>query len=145
MFDRTPHRSPPPPPITLLHLLCPPCPYLLLLICSIPFHDSFFFSPCPDFLSHSSLCTLCSLLPCVLCLTLLISPSSCIFCPFIYLLPFAFCSFCPCQCLCEFYANHCARIEALRRRLQEEQTGRQVEHTATAGPGVVLQLGCNLD
>ncbi|XP_037638975.1 intersectin-1 isoform X1 [Sebastes umbrosus] len=27
--------------------------------------------------------------------------------------------------LCEFYANHCARIEALRRQLQEEQTGRQ--------------------
>ncbi|XP_029030699.1 intersectin-1 isoform X2 [Betta splendens] len=27
--------------------------------------------------------------------------------------------------LCEFYANHCARIEALRRQLQEEQRGRQ--------------------
>ncbi|KAM9847663.1 intersectin-1 [Aulostomus maculatus] len=27
--------------------------------------------------------------------------------------------------LCEFYASHCARIEALRRQLQEEQTGRQ--------------------
>ncbi len=42
---------------------------------------------------------------------------------------------CPCQSLCEFYANHCARIEALRRQLQEEQRGRQVEHTATAGLG----------
>ncbi|XP_035760656.1 intersectin-1 [Neolamprologus brichardi] len=37
--------------------------------------------------------------------------------------------------LCEFYANHCARIDALRRQLQEEQRGRQVEHTATAGLG----------
>ncbi|XP_031730606.1 intersectin-1 isoform X1 [Anarrhichthys ocellatus] len=27
--------------------------------------------------------------------------------------------------LCEFYANHCARIEALRRQLQDEQRGRQ--------------------
>ncbi|XP_012775161.1 intersectin-1 isoform X3 [Maylandia zebra] len=27
--------------------------------------------------------------------------------------------------LCEFYANHCARIDALRRQLQEEQRGRQ--------------------
>ena len=42
---------------------------------------------------------------------------------------------CPCQSLCEFYANHCARIEALRRQLQDEQRGRQVEHTATAGLG----------
>lgn len=39
----------------------------------------------------------------------------------------------PCQSLCEFYAKHCARIEALRLQLQEEQRGRQVEHTATAG------------
>nr|XP_046257195.1 intersectin-1 isoform X3 [Scatophagus argus] len=29
--------------------------------------------------------------------------------------------------LCEFYANHCARIEALRRQLQEEQRGRQCQ------------------
>lgn len=41
----------------------------------------------------------------------------------------------PCQSLCEFYAKHCARIEALRLQLQEEQRGRQVEHTATAGLG----------
>ncbi|KAM4591204.1 intersectin-1 isoform 2-T2 [Odontesthes bonariensis] len=27
--------------------------------------------------------------------------------------------------LCEFYANHCARIEALRRQLEEEERGRQ--------------------
>ncbi|KAJ4948799.1 hypothetical protein JOQ06_020322 [Pogonophryne albipinna] len=27
--------------------------------------------------------------------------------------------------LCEFYANHCSRIEALRRQLQDEQRGRQ--------------------
>ncbi|XP_070398703.1 intersectin-1 isoform X5 [Nothobranchius furzeri] len=27
--------------------------------------------------------------------------------------------------LCEFYANHCARIEALQRQLQEEEKGRQ--------------------
>ncbi|XP_054653972.1 intersectin-1 isoform X5 [Dunckerocampus dactyliophorus] len=27
--------------------------------------------------------------------------------------------------LCEFYASHCARIEALRRQLEEEQRGRQ--------------------
>ncbi|KAM9726715.1 LOW QUALITY PROTEIN: intersectin-1 [Menidia menidia] len=27
--------------------------------------------------------------------------------------------------LCEFYANHCARIEALRRQLQEEERGRK--------------------
>lgn len=41
----------------------------------------------------------------------------------------------PCQCLCEFYANHCARIEALRRQLHRQEKGRQVEHTATAGMG----------
>lgn len=41
----------------------------------------------------------------------------------------------PCQSLCEFYANHCARIEALRRQLEEEEKGRQVEHTAAAGMG----------
>ncbi|XP_034041584.1 intersectin-1 isoform X4 [Thalassophryne amazonica] len=29
------------------------------------------------------------------------------------------------KCLCEFYANHCARIEALHRQLEEEQRGRQ--------------------
>lgn len=40
---------------------------------------------------------------------------------------------CPCQSLCEFYANHCARIEALQRKLQDRQRARQVEHTATAG------------
>ncbi|MED6247744.1 Intersectin 1 (SH3 domain protein) [Ataeniobius toweri] len=39
------------------------------------------------------------------------------------------------KCLCEFYANHCARIEALRRQLHREEKGRQVEHTATAGMG----------
>lgn len=54
---------------------------------------------------------------------------------FIYLPHWPFCSLALCQSLCEFYANHCARIEALRRQLQEEQRGRQVEHTATAGPG----------
>ncbi|KAM4599869.1 intersectin-1 isoform 3-T3 [Fundulus diaphanus] len=29
------------------------------------------------------------------------------------------------KCLCEFYANHCARIEALRRQLHREEKGRQ--------------------
>lgn len=54
----------------------------------------------------------------------------------LYLSPtLAFLLRCPFQSLCEFYANHCARIEALRRQLQEEQRGRQVEHTATAGLG----------
>ncbi|XP_028323625.1 intersectin-1 isoform X7 [Gouania willdenowi] len=29
------------------------------------------------------------------------------------------------KCLCEFYANHCARIEALRHQLDDEHRGRQ--------------------
>lgn len=55
--------------------------------------------------------------------------------PLLYLPHWPFLLPCPCQSLCEFYANHCARIEALRRQLQDEQRGRQVEHTATAGLG----------
>lgn len=37
------------------------------------------------------------------------------------------------QSLCEFYVCHCTRIEALRRQLDANHRGRQVEHTAAVG------------
>lgn len=127
------------PKSSLVTLLFSPCPLrptgtlhvllavlfllLLLFLCSLPASSPCSFSPSYSsyyiilFNPHNE--------PFLLYLLLL----------FIYLPHWPFCSLALCQSLCEFYANHCARIEALRRQLQEEQRGRQVEHTATAGPG----------
>lgn len=118
-------------PLGLFLSNAPLCFFILLLLAVLLLHVSF---------PTSSTCTSWpSFSPCyILCLIHIINPS---FLYFLLLFLFLFISHtglllpCQCQSLCEFYANHCARIEALRRQLQEEQRGRQVEHTATAGLG----------
>lgn len=76
----------------------------------------------------------------IICLICLMNPYFSISLFLYFSPPLALCSFCICQSLCEFYANHCARIEALRRQLEDEQRVRQVVHTTTAGP----ELYCSL-
>lgn len=99
---------------------CPPPP-----LCSLPaLLHPVFLDLLPSFSSYY-----------ILCLIHIINPSFYIFYSFLFISYTGHLLPCPCQSLCEFYANHCARIEALRRQLQEEQRGRQVEHTATAGLG----------
>lgn len=112
------------------------------------------FTPAGMFNPHNYFCTFpLIVLPVLLvCMTLWLLDHlppffflfCCLFCPrnksflhyfLLYLLYWPFTPL-PCQSLCEFYAKHCARIEALRLQLQEEQRGRQVEHTATAGLGL---------